>query len=348
MSYEYVGNVPLHTTHWDGSASPQELVGIAESVGLDFVIPTDHNIYLPGLDGWYGRTLLLIGEEVHVGSRSVPANHYLVFDVYQEVKQFAHDPQLLMDEVRRRGGFGFIAHPFERAAPRFGQDALPWLEWQAEGYAGISIWNYMSEFKSHLTSVPAALFAVYFPRAVIRGPFPETLAKWDELLSRRQVPVIGASDVHATRYALGPLRSVIFPYAYLFRAVNLHILSEQPFSGDWRHDKDIVYGAMVNGQSFVAYDLLGDAKGFRFTASDDKRQVGIGHELPLQGEVTLEVSSPHPAELRILRFGQVVARRRGTRLKYVARERGAYRVEAYRCSIFRRRGWVFTNPIYLT
>ncbi len=205
----------------------------------------------------------------------------------------------------------------------------------------------MSEFKSYLLNVPAALFAVYFPRAVIRGPFPETLAKWDELLATRRVPIIGTSDAHGVHYKWGPLRGIIFPYDYTFRAVNLHILSEQPFCGDWRQDKEIVYGAMKGGHAFVAYDLIGDARGFRFTASDGEKEVSMGQELLLRNAATLEVASPRPADLRLMRQGRVVARRWGTTLRYIARERDAYRVEARRYTLFRLRGWVFTNPIYL-
>lgn len=347
MLHEYVGNVHLHTIHSDGGAPPQEIACLAARIGLDFVIPTDHDVYLPGLDGWYGRTLMLIGEELHLGKREIPANHYLVFDVYEEMNGYASDPQRLVDEVRKRGGFGFIAHPFERAAPRFDQPAIPWLEWGVEGYAGLSIWNYMSEFKAYLHNVPAALFAIHFPRAVIRGPFPETLAKWDELLLTRRTPIIGASDAHATRYKLGPLQGEVLPYAYLFRTVNLHVLSEQAFCGQWRSDKEILYGAMKSGTSFVAYDLLGDARGFRFTAEEGAGQVGLGQELTLQECAMLRVSSPYPADLRIIRNGQIVARCFGKSLCYEAREKGVYRVEAYRFNTLRWCGWVFTNPIYL-
>ena len=347
MQYEYVGNVHLHTTFSDGSASPQEIVRTAEMAGLDFLIPTDHNTYLPGLDGWYGKTLLLIGEEIRVRPQGPQGNHYLVFDVYEEMASLARDPQRLMDEVGRRGGFGFIAHPFERAAPRFQQPSLPWREWQAKGYTGISLWNYMSEFKSYLGNVPKALFAAFFPRAVIRGPFSETLAKWDQLLESRPTPIIGTSDAHAETYALGPIRREVFPYSYLFRCVNQHILSGRSFSGRWQEDKDIVYDAMKKGTGFVAYDLLGDARGFRFTAGDARVSAHMGQEITLSNRVKLEVRSPLFADLRIIWKGQVVAHKRGKRLEYIAQERGAYRVEAHRWAALRWRGWVFTNPIYL-
>jgi hypothetical protein len=225
MNYEYIGNLHLHTTHSDGSATMEEVVRAAQAAELDFVIPTDHNIYLPGLDGWHGRTLLLIGEEVHDTARQPQANHYLVFEAYEDMAAYAPDPQQLIDEVCRRGGFGFIAHPFEHAAPRFNEPEIPWVDWQVSGYQGISIWNYMSEFKSHLHNIPSALWATYFPRTVIRGPFAKTLNKWDELLQTRRAPAIGASDAHGIRYKLGPLRGLIFPYEYLFCTSSLLSLS---------------------------------------------------------------------------------------------------------------------------
>jgi len=45
--------------------------------------------------------------------------------------------------------------------------------------------------------------------------------------------------------------------------------------------------------------------------------------------------------------GKVVAQKRGKILRYKASEKGAYRVEAYRRYLFKNRGWLFTNPIYV-
>jgi hypothetical protein len=42
-----------------------------------------------------------------------------------------------------------------------------------------------------------------------------------------------------------------------------------------------------------------------------------------------------------------MAQTRGKKLHYTTKEQGVYRVEAYRRYLFRKRGWVFTNPIYV-
>jgi len=354
---EYVGNIHLHTTCSDGTATHEEIARIARSAKLDFVIPTDHNVLAKGKEGWYGHTLLLVGEEVHDTQRVPEANHYLAFNITEDVVPYAKDPQAVIDAVNAQGGFGFIAHPFEHSAPRFNEAELPWVDWTVTGYTGLELWNYMSEFKAHLPNMLRAVLLAYFPQAAMRGPLPETLAQWDELLRTRKVVAICGSDAHATAYRLGPLSREVFSYKHLFRASNLHILTEEDFNGQLDHDKKVIYGALKEGHCFTAYDLLGNTQGFRFTAtsyrpdckSGESRasEAIMGDEITLQSQVLFEVSSPQQAHIRLLRDGTIVAHTRGKKLHYTAKEQGVYRVEAYRRYLFRKRGWVFTNPIYV-
>ena len=344
---EYVGNVHLHTTCSDGTATHEEIARIAQSARLDFVIPTDHNVLAKGKGGWYERTLLLVGEEVHDTQRVPEVNHYLAFGIVKDVAPYAKDPQAVIDAVNAQGGFGFIAHPFEHGSSLVKEEAIPWIDWTVTGYTGLEIWNYMSEFKAHLPNMLQAVLLAYFPQAAMRGPFPETLAQWDELLRAGKVVAICGSDAHATTYRLGPLVREVFSYKYLFRASNLHILTEEVFNGQLDHDKEVVYKALKEGHCFTAYDLLGDTRGFRFTARSGAAEAIMGDEITLQSQILFEVSSPQWAHIRLLRDGTIVAHTRGKKLHYIAREEGVYRVETYRRYLFRERGWVFTNPIYV-
>jgi hypothetical protein len=206
----------------------------------------------------------------------------------------------------------------------------------------------MSEFKGYLSSKPVAVLAAFFPSLFITGPLPETLALWDRLLgSDRKVVAIGGADAHANLYSLGPLKRTIFPYEYLFRAVNTHLLLNAPLAPDFVSAKAQVLDALRAGHGFVAYDLAGSSRGFRFTAFGRGESVSMGEEIRLEGPVMLRVASPHPADLRLLENGQQVARVRGRELTYEVTQPGVYRVEAYRRFRFKRRGWVFTNPIYV-
>jgi len=352
--FEITGNFHVHTDHSDGTASHRQVAMIAARAGLDVIICTDHNAWVPGVEGWYmhpeaGRkVLLLVGEEVHDNKRSPQANHYLCLGVDRELRQYATQAQALINAVDRSGGAGFIAHPVERAAPLYDEPEIPWLDWEVDGFTGIELWNYMSEFKGYLPSKPTAVLAAFFPSLFIAGPLPETLALWDRLLSSdRKVVAIGGADAHANVYSLGPLKRAVFPYDYLFRAVNTHLLLTSPLSTDLVSAKAQVLDALQAGHAFVAYDLAGNSRGFRFTASGGGGPASMGDEIRLEGPVSLNVTSPLPADLRLLRDGQEVLRARGRDLTYEVRQSGVYRVEAFRRFRFKRRGWVFTNPIYV-
>jgi hypothetical protein len=344
--YEYKGAIHLHTTASDGAQTHEEVARLAAQAGLDFLVITDHNVLTSGVEGWHGNVLLLVGEEIHDTTRVPESDHYLAFDIHEHVPAIGVAAQQVIDEVNEQGGFGFIAHPFEHSPAFTGEPELPWVDWGVSGYAGLEIWNYMSEFKSYLSNVGRALLFIFFPRLVISGPFPETLAKWDELLARRKTPAIAGIDAHGNTHSIGPIKRAILPYEDCFRALRTHILVPTRFEGTLEHDRPLVYDAIKQGRSFVAYDALGDATGFSFMAHSGESIAGMSEDIAVSPEVTFEVSSPLQADLRLLRDGEIVARSRGKSLRYTTGESGVYRVEARRRHLGKSRGWVFTNPIY--
>lgn len=347
--YGLRGNLHMHTSLSDGSKSHHELAHIAEEAGLDFIIVTDHNAYEPGLDAWVGNTLLLVGEEVHDPHREPQSSHLLCFNISEDVAQHVSDPQGLIDSVTAQGGFAFLAHPFERDVADFlPEPNISWRDWHVTGYAGIELWNYMSEFKSTLKSKAHALLCAYAPGLAIFGPYPETVRQWDQLLRVGPVAAFGGSDAHGTVYHMGPLSRAVQPYDYLFRCVNTHLLTEEGLTGDVEHDKSVVYEALRNGRGFLGNEQPGSIAGFSFWAWSNDAEATMGERLELRNAVELRVATPAPAWLRLLRDGQVIAETRGDSLALMTPQPGVYRVEAYRRYAGRRRGWIFSNPIYVT
>jgi hypothetical protein len=342
------GNLHMHTTDSDGHASHQELAQIAGAAGLDFIIVTDHNVYRPGLDAWSGRTLLLVGEEVHDPRRTPQSSHTLCFNIREDVAQHGADPQELIAAVTEQGGFAFLAHPFEHDAASFlPEPNISWRDWQVSGYAGIELWNYMSEFKGALRSKSQALLYAYAPSLAICGPYRETLQKWDLLLQSRPVSIAGGSDAHGATYRMGPISRPVQPYDYLFRCVNTHLLSAEPLTGELEHDRAIIYHALGNGHGFVGYEQLAPVAGFSFWARTGESEATMGETVLLHRAVELKATVPARARLRLVRDGQVVAQARGRELAFLAPKPGAYRFEAYRAYAGRIRGWIFSNPIYV-
>jgi hypothetical protein len=346
---EITANLHMHTPYSDGEKYHRDIADAAARAQVDVVITTDHNVLVCGVDGYTSGVLVLAGEEVHDCRRAPQANHCLVYNANDELSPFAAHTQALLNEVRKRGGLSFFAHPYEYGSP-ISSDLAPisWLDWNLRNFTGIEIWNYMSEFKARLWSYPAAIFDAFFPSLVIRGPFRATLRKWDELLnSGQRVVAIGNSDAHGTPMRLGPLRRVIFPYEYLFRCVNTHLLIDKPLTRDVAADKQLVYGAMQAGHCFVSYDLTAPAKGFSFTAQSGADKAVMGDELTRRGAVRLEVKCPATGTIQLLRNGQVVAMTLGHSLEYTTVNAGVYRVEVYRTFRFASRGWIYSNPIYV-
>ena len=74
----------------------------------------------------------------------------------------------------------------------------------------------------------------------------------------------------------------------------------------------------------------------------------MGDEISAKGGVTLEAHLPSLAEIRMIRNGKVLLTVKRTQaLTYVAREPGVYRVEAFVKYLGLKRGWIYSNPIYL-
>ena len=348
---EYVGNLHTHTVYSDGTARHQALAEAADAAGLDFVIATDHNVWVEGVEGYYGRTLLLIGEEVHNIQKDPQANHLLIYGAEQEMAPYAFgNAQTLIDKANACGGLCFLAHPVEkRGHVGDGLEKIPWTKWPIHNIRGLELWNYMSEFKGLLWSLPVALIYALRPDWGIRGPHKATLRLWDELLSKgMHLAALGGADAHAREYQRGPFRRRLFPYEYLFRCVNTHVLTTNPLTGEVDRDRQLVYEALRTGRTWVGYDLPHSTKGFRFNVRSGAARVTVGEELKRLGALTLTVDLPAKGEIHLRRDGKVIAKDTGDHLTYTSAEPGIYRVEVYRRFRGLKVGWIFSSPIYVT
>lgn len=350
--HEYTGNLHMHTPYSDGSKWHAEIAQDAILAGLDFIIVSDHNVWVSGIEGYYqndeGKVLLLVGEEIHNPRRVPQASHFLAFGAERELSCHAYDTQELVDTTRDAGGLGFLAHPFDPHADAFKLESLGWADWDVEGYHGLEIWNFMSSFKGELTGKIRSYQAANEPDKYIKEPDRETLEKWDDLLTQgRRLVAIGGSDAHGSTYSFLSLTRVIFPYAFLFKTINTHLLLPKELSGDFESDKRMVLRALGRGNCWVGYDLPRSSRGFRFSGQSKTKGI-MGEEIQLGMGATLQVSAPSRCDIRLIHNGKVIAECRGdTNLTFLPVETGAYRAECYFSHKGQKRGWIYSNPIYL-
>lgn len=363
---EIVINLHMHTAYSDGVASHAEIAEAALRAGLDAVIVTDHNVWVNGPEKYYHqgnqRVLLLVGEEIHDQARLPQKNHMLVVGANRELSTLAANPQRLLDGVRQYRGLAFFAHIVDPPAPAISQDDLSWVDWQVQGYTGVELWNGFSEFKGRIKSKLHAIYYAFNFDRIAQGPFPAALQKWDELLARGQkVVAIGGSDAHGLKFKLGPFTHTVFPYERHFRAINTHLLLPAPLTGELSDDKRMILEALERGRGFIGYDLPAPTRGFRFTARGKEHTAQIGEETSAKHGVTIQIRMPDAGktnpttnkrpeyECRLIKDGKLLKswEKRDT-IVHITTEPGVYRVEVYIDFLGQARGWIFSNPIYIT
>jgi hypothetical protein len=351
--HELVVNLHMHTVFSDGSGTHKDIAKAALQANLDAVIVTDHNVLVNGPEGFYGegkkRVLMLIAEEVHDQARVPQKNHLLVFDAGQEMATYAPQPQNLIDNVRRAGGLSFIAHLYDPECAPIKETDISWVDWSAQDFTGIELWNGMSEMKVRGKTFWHLLFYVFFPHFLALQPPVQHLTKWDELLKRgNKIVAVGGSDAHAFQIGKGLLHKTVYPYEFHFQTINTHILTPSPLSGNVESDRKMVYQAFAAGHAFVGYDLPASTKGFRLTAQGKEATALMGDEIPAEGGVTFTFKLPQAAECHLLKDGNIIQSWKNREAgSFTASEPGVYRMEVYRPYLGQRRGWIFSNPIYV-
>src|SRR5215212_8726182 len=134
--------VHLHSTYSDGTGTVRQIARAARRSGADVVLLTDHDTLEArhrGEEGWHGRVLVLVGEEVSPRG----GNHYLAFGVERPIDHRGLAPARILEAVEQAGGFGFAAHPFSQGSESFRRKGMPWTDLDAEALAGIEVWSFV-------------------------------------------------------------------------------------------------------------------------------------------------------------------------------------------------------------
>jgi len=338
---EYTGAIHIHTTYSDGDGSFNEVVEAATGCGLDYVILSDHDTLECRRDGREGRhdgVLFLAEQEV-----SPRDGHCLVIgsDLLIEVKR-SDKVDRIFEQLQEKGGSGFAAHPF---CDRHGFGHIKYITWDSVDDArltGIELWSYMIDWTRDLNkfNLKELKRRINNPERFIRGPHQKLVKQWDEITRKRRMAAIGSLDAHARRYFFGKV--TVFPYRFLFKTIRTHILAE-PFENDLAADRRRIYEALIEGRCFIAYDYLAPAKGFSFRCFFNDNVWEMGQELQYKPGMLLKASSPHAAELYLIRDGTVIGKQSGEQIETRLKSPGVYRVEAK----IEGQPWVYTNPIYI-
>ena len=337
---EYTGVIHIHTNYSDGFVKLKTIAKIANKIGLDYVIITDHNDfshYLEGSEGWYGRSLISIGKEI-----TLKTGHCLAIDINRQIQYNGNNLQHYIDQINKQNGMSFIAHPHLSDRIEFKIKKCSWTDWTVKDFTGIEVWSYMHDWIDK-TNIFNFVYNIFKPDKLIDGPFKETIKKWDELCQTRKVVGIGGLDAHSI--PILPIFNLkVFPYKDLFQKVRTHILSE-PFTNNFTEDKKIIMKSIRNGHCFFANDYESDSSGFGFWLENDKNDILaiMGDEVKFCLNSIIKIKSPIHSEIRLIKDGKKIFFLHNNYCEYKVDEYGVYRVEVRH----NNRKWIYSNPIYI-
>ncbi len=357
--HEYSGVIHIHTQYSDGSGTYPQIGEMCDSLGIHFAIISDHNTIQPmkdSLDRRFGISLIIPAVEISTDGEH---GHFLVVgDSIPLVPRNGVTSDSVFHEALKKESIVILAHVFH---PR---RTLDWDNWNIGDFTGIELYNFDEGWRSTLSVFQInkliGAYCVYGFRSealnyLLEYPAME-MKKFDELNMTRKVVGIGSLDAHSN-IKLGKNVSWHFPsYQSLFNLVHTVIVTRQQFNGLYHHDRELVLGAIRNGNMFVSFSGLEEARGFLFTARSDTTEAIMGDSLRIIGSATLHVDMPdtEDVETQIVWNGKVIGTYRNiASLNLMVTNPGEYRVQAFQkrtmLPLFTKRSfpWILCNPIYI-
>lgn len=351
--YDYQGVIHFHTQYsGDATGSFEEIAAIANQQDINFMISTDHNTLKPLEDkkeGWYGNTLILVGEEL-----TRPEGYLLAMNLKNSSNFSGHNTEKIISDIMQQGGLVVIAHT--------GHPKWKWKGEVGESITGEEIMDFADAWYSAppgtlLLSLiyypfnPTAAFMELYKRPV------EVLREWDRRNQEHRFIGITAPDFHQS-VRIGRDYKIRFPKAdKVMPIAHNHVIMRTPFSGNISHDRKILFEALQNGHVYISMDLLGNASGFFFSAKQGNETAWIGDQLSAGRETTFTINLPAAVPFKhflthIYRNGVEIAQSAEPKFNIQDNIAGAYRVEVeVEISTFLGRSrnvvWIYSNPVYL-
>lgn len=347
---DYKGVIHVHSFlggHSNGNFA--ELISGAKSNQLDFVIMTEHpqaefDTSAMTLNGIHAGILFVNGNEVSTanGDRLL-----LIPGQPNAASMSAQTTQQVIDQQRSAGGLAIAAYPSESQ------------NWPSTSVDGVEVYNLFTNARQINRFVTVfdglwsyrgyadLMFANFFTRP------NENLRRWNAAMTtnNRKLVAIAGNDAHSNvglsldDAAGNRLIGIkLDPYERSFRTVRTHVLinKEKTLS------REALLEAVSQGHCYLSFDLFSDAAGFVFRVSNSDKI--MGDEVALSISPRLQVESPLPARIVLLKNGEVIEQKSGTTVEFSPSGPGVYWVELSLDSLpgpVTGQPWVISNPIYV-
>lgn len=357
--YDYRGILNVQSTLSNGYLQPQEIIRLAQENKLDFLVFQDLNRFIPGgpAEGWQRQLLVFNGAKFsYLESRIL----VLQPDRLKSVESLGQAQTIIADLLssERRVSSKSDSLILGQAS----RDGTEWTGIVPEGVAGLEVINvhqhinrlWRDERMTLLWSMLIYPFNAQLALVRLFADLDIDFGSWDRLSRERKTYGILGSDAGQPAKILGwPVN--IPSYESLFKLASNHVLLRSELTGDFESDREKILNALVNGHSYLAFDSLGQTKGFATWYEDSKGIQSLGSRPQLDDRSRLLVRLPKkptvPFETVILKDGVGVMTSNSTETEYRIYQPGVYRV-AVRLFVSpsvldggRWIPWILTNPV---
>lgn len=358
--YDYKGVINVHSAASIGSSNIKFIVESAANAGLDFLILTDLNTYTPTVnDNYYSGVLTIDAKKYsYLDSRLIltPDKESSLGQNLGEVQVTLAD-KLSQPTINNKDALLYLAHPYDTG-----------FSWNAdipEGMDGAEVINLKTMSlrawkRSKLSTIWSLLIYPFNSKLALTRLFQEPNEEWaliDRMNQQRKFHAYAGSEASAKALPFTGYWVQFPSYQRLFEIATTHVLLKSELTGNFKSDRNKVLSALKNGQFYVAFDVIGDPKGFIATVEDKNKIYMMGSTLNLSKNTVLKVKLParpkHFFEIIVLRDGEKIELVNEDELVLPITKPGNYRVQVRVSPLWpipdgkRWITWIYTNSFYI-
>lgn len=360
--YDYRGVINVHSDISIGSSSPSQIAAAAKIAGMDFIILTDLNAFENNVhNDSYSQSVLFLagGKYSYLDSRLIfysPNKELIGKNLGEAQIRFAD--MLTQTEGGNKDSLTILAHPFKLGFSWSG-DLPPGLDGvEVLNVKSLSVQAWQHSKASVIWSLLIYPFNPDFSLARLFMEPTEELSLFDRTSLQQKLFAYAGAEASARAIPLANYLIRFPSYQRNFEIATNHVLLTSELTGNLNSDRQKIFGALKKGQFYLAFDALGDPKGFVTTVEDKSgRAYMMGSEVKLQKGMTLNVRLPSKPK----NFFEIVIYKNGERIKTINQaeasvpitEAGVYRVQV-RIAVpmplpdaNRWISWIYANPFYV-
>ncbi|MEK7287965.1 MAG: NAD(P)-dependent oxidoreductase [Elusimicrobiota bacterium] len=312
------GAIHVHSHRsFDSKGSFEDIAGAAQAAGLDFVILTDHPV-LDSTAAWKpppasGNLIWIDGVEVQLEKR----HQLAVLGPAAGRVTWRKDNE--MDGLRQAKSLGaviFLAHL--AYSPRFLYPEL---------LDGVEIFNpHISPWRS-FSRWPRRIVLAW--RGKLESLWIDLIEAhsteiniWSGMAKTQQLGITAGNDSHQNLRLFG---RQVDPYEISLRLVATYVWVEEK-------SEAAILAALQSGQSYIAFPLIEEARGFRFEMAN--------------GDIQATLPGPTPGLIKIFHDGKLLRTSASAlSIRIPSPAQGLYRTEVWRVVNGKKKPWIYSNII---